>query len=65
MKRGRVIFFDEKNKFGFIKSNDSDLQYYVHAKNLEETIMQGNEVEFEVAESKRGLKAIKVKKTKM
>ncbi len=57
---GKVKWFDEKKGFGFIEREDGD-DVFVHFsaiqqngfKNLEE----GQEVEFEIVEGERGLKA--------
>ncbi|MBC7863546.1 MAG: cold shock domain-containing protein [Bacteroidia bacterium] len=65
MKTGRVKFFNQKNKFGFIEDLKDKSTYYVHIKDLSEMVNEGDEVEFEAIESKRGLQAIKVKKIKL
>ncbi len=64
MQRGKIIFFNKKNKFGFIKDIDSDTNYYVREKNLSEPIEQDDEVEFEIKPSAKGPEAINVKKRK-
>lgn len=63
MLKGKVIFFNQKSKFGFIRGADNK-EYYVHAKNLAEDAAQDDDVEFEVKQAKRGPEAINVRKIK-
>lgn len=62
MPRGKVIFFNAKSKFGFIKGEDGK-EYYVHAKAITGDLPQeGEEVEFEIRDAKRGPEAFRVRK---
>ena len=61
MKNGIVKFFNETKGFGFIKSNDSDEEFFVHVSGLKEEIRQNDEVLFEVQEGKKGLNAVNVR----
>ena len=63
MVTGKVIFFNQKSKFGFIKGADSK-EYYVQAKNMVDDAGQDDEVEFEIKLAKRGPEAINVRKLK-
>ncbi|GAI44604.1 unnamed protein product [marine sediment metagenome] len=60
--QGVVKWFSIKKAYGFIESQGKD--YFVHIKNIEEKskLEKGDKVSFEVKETPRGLKAIKVKK---
>jgi CspA family cold shock protein len=60
--RGKIIFFNKKSRFGFIKNYYDNKNYYVHEKNLLSMVEQEDEVEFLLKEAKRGLEAIQVKK---
>jgi CspA family cold shock protein len=60
--RGKIIFFNKKSKFGFIKNYYDNKNYYVHEKNLVDPVEQEDEVEFVLQEAKRGFEAIRVKK---
>lgn len=63
MPKGKVIFFNIKSKFGFIKGED-EKEYYVHAGNVKGTaLLADEEVEFEVREARRGLEAVQVRRT--
>ena len=61
MNKGIVKFFNETKGFGFIKSNDSGEEFFVHVSGLKEEIRQNDEVLFEVQEGKKGLNAVNVK----
>ena len=63
MPKGKVIFFNRKSKFGFIKCFDDNENYYVHEKNLIDNINEEDQVEFELKNAKRGKEAIRVKKS--
>ena len=62
MKTGKVKFFNETKGFGFIKFDDSDQEIFVHATGLIYQIREDDNVTFEVAEGRKGLNAINVKK---
>lgn len=57
-----MIFFNRKSKFGFIRANEDQVDYYVAQKNLIDEVEAGEEVEFEVKIAKRGPEAVNVKK---
>jgi CspA family cold shock protein len=61
MKNGTVKFFNEIKGFGFIKDDESDNEYFVHATGLIDQIREGDEVTFELQEGRRGLNAANVK----
>ncbi|MCK9611811.1 MAG: cold shock domain-containing protein [Bacteroidales bacterium] len=62
MKKGTVKFFNELKGFGFIKDNESDKEYFVHASGLIDKIKDGDEVVFELKEGPKGLNAVNVKR---
>ncbi len=61
MKTGTVKFFIAAKGFGFIK-DESGQEVFVHATGLIDKIKENDLVTFEVAEGKKGLNAINVKK---
>ena len=61
MKKGTVKFFNESKGFGFIAEDDSENEYFVHVSGLIDEIHEGDAVEFELTEGKKGLNAINVK----
>lgn len=62
MRTGSVKFFNNKNKFGFIVDDETKKEYYVHAKDVEGEVSDGDRVNFEVMEAAKGPQAVKVKK---
>ncbi len=61
MKTGTVKFFNETKGFGFIIDDDSNTEYFVHVTGLIDDIQEGDKVEFELKEGKKGLNAVNVK----
>ena len=62
MATGTVKFYNEGKGYGFIKQDDSDKEIFVHATGVSEKIRENDHVSFEVAEGKRGMNAVNVKK---
>ena len=62
MKTGTVKFFNESKGFGFIKSDDSGEEIFVHVTGLVDEIRENDTVSFDVAEGKKGLNAVNVKR---
>lgn len=60
MKKGVVKFFNRKSKFGFIRDNESGKEYYVHGKDVQGQIDEGDLVSFELKEEARGPAAVNV-----
>lgn len=59
--KGKVKFYNSTKGFGFIKDNNSDNEYFVHATGLLEDIRENDEVSFELTSGKKGLNAVNVK----
>lgn len=62
MNTGTVKFFNESKGFGFIVDADSNKDYFVHVTGLIDKVKEGDRVEFELQEGKKGLNAINVKR---
>jgi len=58
---GTVKFFNGTKGFGFITEDDSNTEYFVHVSGLIDQINEGDKVEFELTEGKKGMNAINVK----
>ena len=58
---GTVKFFNTEKGFGFIKHDDSNKETFVHVSGLISNIKEGDKVEFELQEGKKGLNAVNVK----
>ena len=61
MKKGTVKFFNESKGFGFVTEEGSGTDYFVHISGLIDEIREGDVVEFELKEGKKGLNAVNVK----
>ena len=63
-ENGVVKWFDEEKKYGFIRSDTGNKEYFVHSsdvQNLGRNLEKGERVEFEIAETGRGPKATNVR----
>ena len=61
MIKGTVKFFNETKGFGFIAEEGSNKEHFVHVSGLIDEIREGDSVEFELKEGKKGLNAVNVK----
>ena len=61
MKKGTVKFFNDAKGFGFIVEEGSNEEHFVHVSGLIDEIREGDEVEFELKEGRKGLNAVNVK----
>ncbi len=62
MNKGTVKFFNESKGFGFIVDNeDESKEYFVHVTGLIDEIREGDTVEYDLKEGRKGLNAVDVK----
>ena len=61
MSKGTVKFFNESKGFGFITEEGVDKDHFVHISGLVDEIREGDDVEFDLEEGKKGLNAVNVK----
>ncbi len=61
MNRGTVKFFNDSKGFGFITDEESNKEYFVHAKGLVDEIRENDEVTFDLEEGRKGLNAVNVR----
>lgn len=59
--RGTVKFFNESKGFGFIVEEGTSKDHFVHSSGLIDEIREGDQVEFELTEGKKGMNAVDVK----
>lgn len=63
MPQGTVKWFSNQKGYGFISSSDGS-DYFVHHTSIEgggfKTLPEGAEVQFEVEQGEKGLKAVQV-----
>ena len=61
MSKGTVKFFNDAKGFGFITEEGSNEDHFVHISGLVDEISEGDQVEFDLTEGKKGLNAVNVK----
>jgi len=61
MKKGTVKFFNSMRGFGFIKTEDTNEEVFVHKSDITGTIRENDIVEFDVQKGEKGLNAINVR----
>lgn len=61
MNTGTVKFFNDTKGFGFITEEGTEKEHFVHISGLIDEINEGDKVEFELQEGKKGLNAVNVK----
>ncbi|HCY88634.1 MAG TPA: cold-shock protein, partial [Chitinophagaceae bacterium] len=52
--------FNTEKGFGFIRHNDSDKETFVHVSGLINEIREGDQVEFDLQNGKKGMNAVNV-----
>lgn len=60
MQEGKVKFFNNSKGYGFINSEESNEDIFVHASGLIDEIREDDRVQFEVEQGKKGLNAVNV-----
>ena len=65
MEYGKVKWFNDEKGFGFITRESGEKDVFVHRNNVEnladnESLKDGDEVEFSVSETPKGLSAVEV-----
>jgi CspA family cold shock protein len=61
MTKGSVKFFNESKGFGFIVEEDTNKEHFVHISGLIDEIREGDDVEFDLQEGRKGMNAVNVK----
>ncbi len=64
LRTGVVSFFNEAKGFGFIRDLQSQESIFVHINQMQERIVEGDKVNFEVVSGPKGYSAVGVKKVK-
>lgn len=62
MSKGTVKFFNPQKGFGFICEEETKKEYFVHISGLIDEITEGDTVEFDLKEGRKGLNAVEVKR---
>ena len=61
MSKGTVKFFNYAKGFGFITEEGSNNEHFVHISGLIDEVREGDNVEFDLQEGRKGLNAVNVK----
>ncbi|ALU74872.1 cold-shock protein [Tenacibaculum finnmarkense genomovar finnmarkense] len=61
MSTGTVKFFNDTKGFGFITEEGVEKDHFVHISGLIDEIREGDQVEFDLEEGKKGPNAVNVK----
>ncbi len=61
MNNGTVKFFNDAKGFGFITEEGTNKDHFVHISGLIDEVREGDQVEFELKEGKKGLNAVNVR----
>lgn len=61
MQQGTVKFFNDAKGFGFIIEEGSNKEHFVHISGLIDEVREGDTVEFDLQEGKKGMNAVNVK----
>jgi CspA family cold shock protein len=61
MSKGTVKFFNDSKGFGFITEEETGKEHFVHISGLIDEVREGDVVEFELTEGKKGMNAVNVK----
>jgi CspA family cold shock protein len=62
MAEGTVKFFNAEKGFGFIEPSDGGKDLFVHKSEIQDQLAEGDKVEFEIGEGKKGPCATSVRK---
>ena len=61
MNNGTVKFFNESKGYGFITPDDGGKDVFVHVNGLIDDIREGDKVNYETEEGRKGLNAVEVR----
>jgi CspA family cold shock protein len=64
MNTGTVKFFNESKGFGFIIEDGSNQEFFTHVSGLIDDIREGDQVEFELQEGRKGMNAVNVRRVR-
>ena len=61
MSKGTVKFFNDAKGFGFIVEEGSGTEHFVHISGCIDEVREGDNVEFDLEDGRKGLNAVNVK----
>ncbi len=64
IRKGKLTFWNDSKGYGFIRDSETQDSVFVHVNELQDDIMEGNTVSFEVEKGLKGPAAVRVKLVK-
>ena len=65
MRRGTIKWFSSKEGYGFIEPHEGEEDVFVHHSEVpDEELQEGEEVEFEIEQTPKGISAVDVRRTR-
>jgi CspA family cold shock protein len=61
LKTGTIKFFNDSKGFGFVTEDESNTEYFLHVSGLIDEVREGDSVEFDLKEGRKGLNAVDVR----
>ena len=58
---GTVKFFNEEKGYGFIKDDNDNVDYFVHANGLIDDINKDDRVSYDLEDGRKGVNAVEVR----
>jgi CspA family cold shock protein len=61
LKTGVIKFFNDSKGFGFVVEDGSNTEYFLHASGCIDQVREGDSIEFDIKEGRKGLNAVDVR----
>jgi CspA family cold shock protein len=61
LKTGVIKFFNDSKGFGFVIEHESNTEYFLHVSGCIDQVREGDLIEFDLKEGRKGLEAADVR----
>jgi CspA family cold shock protein len=61
LKTGVIKFFNDSKGFGFVIEDESNTEYFLHVSGCIDEVREGDPIEFDLKEGRKGLEAADVR----
>jgi CspA family cold shock protein len=61
LKTGVIKFFNDSKGFGFVIEDESNTEYFLHVSGCIDEVREGDSIEFDLKEGRKGLNAVDVR----
>jgi CspA family cold shock protein len=61
LKTGVIKFFNDSKGFGFVIEDESNTEYFLHVSGCIDQVREGDSIEFDLKEGRKGLNAVDVR----